>query len=188
MRVLYFCRYDRSLSFINAVLGAGVVLPDVMATDSNINLFDELDEDRIRQVIDMYFYTVNIFREFVSAYVSQNERLMRKKVLTRLSELIELEQKIKEVLAQAPDDYVPPACVSLTEQSIGRSNVMRFKKTFGKRYLLLLINLYFYYANFKLYLWSFQLLKNQQQNARKHQQKHKRVKPRILLSMKQLQI
>lgn len=188
MRVLYFCRDERSLDCINAVLGAGVVLPDVMATDSNINLFDELDEDRIRQVIDMYFYTVNIFREFVSAYVSQNERLMRKKVLTRLSELIELEQKIKEVLALAPDDYVPPACISLTEQSIGRSNVMRFKKTFGKRYLLLLIIFHFNHAHFKLYLWLLQLSKNQQQNVKKHQQKHKRVKHKILLSMKQLQI
>lgn len=140
MRVLYFHRYDRSLNCIDAVLGAGVVLPSVMATDSNIDIVDELDEDRVRQVIDIHFFTVNLFREFVSAYVSQNEENMRFKVLTRLSQLIELEQKIKEVLVSAPDDYVPPTCTFLTEQSIGRANIMRFKKTFGKLKIFLIFD------------------------------------------------
>lgn len=133
MRVLYFHRFDRQLTCIDAVLGAGVVLPNFMAPDSTVDIFDELDEDRLRQVTDMYFYTVNLFRELISAYVSQNEESMRRKVLTRLYELIELEQKIKDVLAKAPDDYVPPTCVFLTEQSVSRANVMRFKKSFGRR-------------------------------------------------------
>lgn len=132
MRVLYFHRFDRSLTCIDAVLGAGIVLPAFMSTESTADIFDELDEDRIRQVVDIHFYTVNLFRELVSAYVSQNEENMRRKVLKRLSELIELEEKVKDILAMAPDDYVPPACVFLTEQSIGRANIMRFKKTFGR--------------------------------------------------------
>lgn len=132
MRVLYFHRFDRSLSCIDAVLGAGIVLPTFMSTESTVDIFDELDEDRIRQAIDIHFYTVNLFRELVSAYVSQNEEKMRRKVLKRLSELIELEEKVKDILALAPDDYVPPACVFLTEQSIGRANILRFKKTFGR--------------------------------------------------------
>lgn len=95
----------------------------------NVDIFDEYDEDKARSILDMYFYTVNFWRECVSAYISQQEQQMRQRVLTRLSEILEWEQKIKEVLANAPDDYVPPTCVFLTESSVSRTNMSRFKRT-----------------------------------------------------------
>lgn len=129
LRVLYFRRHDGNLFLINAILGAGVVLPTNVDPTQNVDIFDEFGEDRGRRVLDMYFYTVNQWRECVSAYTSQDEKYMRQKVLTRLSEILEWEQKIKETLAQAPDDYVPPTCIFLTESSVSRINMSRFKRT-----------------------------------------------------------
>lgn len=126
MRVLYFRRYDGDLVLINAILGAGVVLPSDVDPKSDVDIFDEYGEDRGRRVLDMYFYTANFWRECVSAYSSQP--IMRQKVLTRLSEIIEWEQKIKDTLAHAPDDYVPPICTFLTESSVSRTNLSRFKR------------------------------------------------------------
>lgn len=95
---------------------------------SEADIFDEFGDDRGRRVLDMYFYTVNLWRECVSAYTSQNDKEIRKKVLTRLSEILEWEQKIKETLAYAPDEYVPPTCIFLTESSVSRTNISRFKR------------------------------------------------------------
>lgn len=132
MRMLYFRRYNGSLDLINAVLGAGVVLPAVALSETPVDLFDSFDADKAKKIVDIYFYTVNQWRESVSAYVSQDESNMRRKVLTRLTQLIEMEEKIKEILSTVPDDYVPPTCIFLTESSVSRSNILRFKKTFGK--------------------------------------------------------
>lgn len=133
LRVLYFRRYNGNLVAINAILGAGVVLPHNMDPTMNVDVFDEFDEERARRALDMYFYTVNHWRECVSAYTSQHDADMRKKVLTRLSEILEWEQKIKETLSNAPDDYVPPTCIFLTESSVSRNNMTRFKRTGAKR-------------------------------------------------------
>lgn len=136
MRVLYVRRYKGVLMPINAILGAGVVLPSNIDPKSDVDIFDEYGEDRGRRVLDMYFYTANFWRECVSAYSSQLD--LRRKVLTRLSEIIEWEQKIKDTLAHAPDDYVPPTCTFLTESSVTRSNLLRFKRVgeFIEIYLL----------------------------------------------------
>lgn len=133
MRVLYFRRHDGNLCLINAILGAGVVLPHDMDPTMNVDIFDEYGDERARRVLDMYFYTVNHWRECVSAYTSQLEDNMRQKVLTRLSEILEWEQKIREILAHAPEDYVPPTCIFLTESSVSRNTVSRFKRPAAKR-------------------------------------------------------
>lgn len=63
----------------------------------DIDLFDELDDGRARQVLDMHFYTAKYWRECISAFVTQVVPLMRTRVLTRLTEVIELENKIQEI-------------------------------------------------------------------------------------------
>lgn len=133
LRVLYFRRYGGNLELISAILGAGVVLPTNMDPKLNVDIFDEFGEDQARRILDMYFYTVNHWRECVSAYTSQQHTKMRQKVLTRLSEILEWEQKIKEVLAYAPDDYVPPPCRFLTESSMARASMVRFKRPAAKK-------------------------------------------------------
>lgn len=129
LRVLYFKRHNGDLTLINAILGAGVVLPNILDSNSDVDIFDECGEERGQRALDMYFYTVNFWRECVSAYATQTiETSMRQKVLTRLSEILEWEQKIKEILTTTPDEYVPPTCKFLVESSVLRANISRFKR------------------------------------------------------------
>lgn len=177
MRVLYFRRHDGNLSPINAILGAGVVLPANIDPKLNVDIFDEFGEERGRRVLDMYFYTVNNWRECVSAYTSQQETPMRQKVLTRLSEILEWEEKIKETLAHAPEDYVPPTCIFLTESSVSRTNMSRFKRgQFIYCYFDRNVQLKFFFLNVK---FCKQVRKREHQNERKPLAKRKPANFRI---------
>lgn len=130
MRILYSRRHG-DLTLIDAVLGAAIVLPKIMSPNNeNVDIFDELDDDSARQVLDTYFYTVNYWRECISAFVSQNCPMIRTKVLTRFTEIIELEAKIKEIMLTAPDDYVPPVFQFITEKISG--NGVKFKRPAGE--------------------------------------------------------
>lgn len=114
-----FCRLNGGvLTQIDALLGAPICLPKIMLTPDNrdVDLFDELGDERARQVLDMHFYTANYWRECISAFVTQLDKSLRSKVLTRLTEVIELENKIREIMQSAPDDYVPPTCLFTSEK------------------------------------------------------------------------
>lgn len=125
IRTLFSLRYDGSLKTINAILGASVIWPDVMNNNDSMDIFDELEDDHARQVLDIYFYTVNFWRECISAFVSQDDPTIRGRVLTRLTQTIALEEKIREIMETAPDDYIPPVCAFLSESS---SSARIFKK------------------------------------------------------------
>lgn len=133
MRNLQSRRNSGSLSVIDAVLGAAVILPSVMSPDSDCDVFDEFTEDTGKQILDMYFHSVNYWRECISAFVSQEDKSMRRKVIMRLTEVICFEEKIKVLLKAAPDDYVPPISQFLTVQNAVARSSLRFKKPNGKR-------------------------------------------------------
>lgn len=132
LRILQFHRYSGSLSGIDAILGTSLLLPAAMALDSNGDIFDEFTEDVCKQILDMHFHTVNFWRECISAYVSQHDPSMRRKVLTRLTEVIQFEMRIQDLLKTAPDDYVPPVCHFMSPTNNMRRNLVRFKKPTGK--------------------------------------------------------
>lgn len=110
MRILCSRRYEGSLKFIDAVLGAPVVWPEMMSTSDSIDFFDELNDVQARKVLHMHFYTVNFWRESISAFVNQEDAQIRRKVLIRLSQMIALEKRIEDILQNAPADYMPPVC------------------------------------------------------------------------------
>lgn len=100
----------------------------MMPDAGEVDIFDEFDAETAKKVLDMYFYVINQWREYISAYVSQNEPSMRQKVMCRLTEVIELEQRVNEILASAPEDYMPPSCRFLTAT---RPVLHRFKRPAG---------------------------------------------------------
>lgn len=143
LRILQSRRNSGVLTAIDAVLGAAIVLPTIMATAQECNIFDEYSEDTCKRVLDIYYHTVNFWRECISAYVSQHEAAMRKKVLTRLSEVIRFELRIKELLRLAPDDfdYTPPICqFSSANNNVGK-HITKFKKPNGELDLICGLNL-----------------------------------------------
>lgn len=122
-RILFAERENGSLVQINAILGAPVVLPELLNTDTDI--FDELDERRAKQVLDIYFHLVNFWRECISAYTNQIDPDIRRKVLTRLTELVKIEAKVREILQTAPEDYHPPISNFSVSQVHVRNKVKR---------------------------------------------------------------
>uniref|UniRef100_A0A1I8ML88 Fanconi anemia group D2 protein n=1 Tax=Musca domestica TaxID=7370 RepID=A0A1I8ML88_MUSDO len=121
VRVLHMQRYEGSLEIINALLGCAIILPSFF-DDSNLDaIFYDYDETMQKKILDIYFHCVNWIRETVSSFATQREEMIRKKVLQRLADLISIEDKIRQLLAKAPRDYIPPQCQFISD-SLNCSN------------------------------------------------------------------
>lgn len=114
-------RYEGSLEIINALLGCAIILPSFF-DDSNLDaIFYDYDETMQKKILDIYFHCVNWIRETVSSFATQREEMIRKKVLQRLTDLISIEDKIRQLLAKASRDYIPPQCQFISD-SLNCSN------------------------------------------------------------------
>lgn len=100
LRLLHFRQYSGDLGTIDALLGCGVAMPTIT---------DNMDSDQIKQAADCVFHCTNWFRENISAFVSQKSRLLRKKVVERLKNLLELERILHELMLQVPEHKLPGA-------------------------------------------------------------------------------
>ncbi|XP_017003443.2 Fanconi anemia group D2 protein homolog [Drosophila takahashii] len=114
VRVLYKHRHHDSLEGINALLGCAIVLPSFFEDDNYLAVFDNFEAEQQKDVLSIYFHTVNWMRVSISAFASQRDPATRRRVLSRLGELIRIEQRIKPLLARAPIDFVAPPYQFLT--------------------------------------------------------------------------
>lgn len=124
LRILMHKKSD-TLDPVSAVLGCAIILPKIIISDEQLNIFNEFDEQQSKQIMDVYFHTANWFREIISAFATESVDL-REKLLLRLSELIKIEEKISELLIMAPPEYYPPVCQFLINSPC--SDVGKFKK------------------------------------------------------------
>ncbi|XP_050307221.1 Fanconi anemia group D2 protein isoform X2 [Anthonomus grandis grandis] len=99
LRLLHFRQHEH-LSEIDALLGCGVILPDVEDVD-------DLDPTQIKYVVDCLFYCANWFREVISAFVSQKDLKIQERVVKRLQNLIEVEKKMVEYLKHVSGHNLP---------------------------------------------------------------------------------
>lgn len=129
VRVLHMQRYEGSLEIINALLGCAIILPKFFEDPNLDALFYDYDETMQKKILDMYFHCVNWIRETVSSFATQREPMIRKKVLQRLVELIDIEYKLRQLLLKAPRDYTPPQCHFVMESTA----VSTINKTSGGR-------------------------------------------------------
>ncbi|XP_055905389.1 Fanconi anemia group D2 protein [Eupeodes corollae] len=129
MRVLHFVRYDGSLEMINALLGCGIILPKVFENIDSVDIFYEYDDIQSKHILDIFFHTVNWIRETISSFSCQNDPMIRGKVLTRLVDLIKIEECVRKLLIKAPADYTPPICQFMTMPE----PVVQVKKTAGRK-------------------------------------------------------
>ncbi|XP_017048859.1 Fanconi anemia group D2 protein [Drosophila ficusphila] len=114
VRVLYKHRHHDSLENINALLGCAIVLPSFFEDENFLSIFDNFQSEQQKDILSIYFHTVNWMRVSISAFASQQHPATRRRVLSRLGELIRIEQRIKPLLARAPSDFVAPPCQFLT--------------------------------------------------------------------------
>ncbi|XP_052873129.1 Fanconi anemia group D2 protein homolog [Anopheles cruzii] len=124
MRTLHAVRYEGSLETINALLGCAMIVPDFYgntAEEERRFSVDEYDETFCTQLLDVYFYVANWFRECINAFVNQPDDMMRRKVLERLHELVKLEHHLGRMLDRisAESKYLPP--LATTERVEGSS-------------------------------------------------------------------
>ncbi|XP_058170795.1 Fanconi anemia group D2 protein [Anopheles ziemanni] len=120
MRTLHAIRYEGTLESINALLGCAIVVPDfygIPEEEDRRFTVDAFDEGLCTQLIDIYFYLGNWFRECISAFVGQKDAVMRRKVLERLHELVTLEHHLGRMLDRmcAECEYVPPLAADLID-------------------------------------------------------------------------
>ncbi|KAH8417749.1 hypothetical protein KR222_005289 [Zaprionus bogoriensis] len=106
--VLHNQRYQYSLEVINALLGCAIILPSFFDDANFVAIFDNYDEELQKQILHIYFHTVNWMRVTVCAFASQKHGATRKRVLMRLADLIGTEQKLKQLLKHAPGGFKPP--------------------------------------------------------------------------------
>ncbi|KAM7362212.1 fancd2 [Cochliomyia hominivorax] len=116
VRALHMLRYEGSLEIINALLGCAIILPTFFDDDNVDAIFFDYDEEKQKKILDIYFHCVNWIRETVSSFATQREPMIRQKVLQRLAELINIEDKIRQLLLKAPSDYIPPQCEFINGQ------------------------------------------------------------------------
>lgn len=62
---------ENNFSSIDAILGAAICLPKCLNALHDVDIFEDFNKDTSKLIFDMYFYTVNWFREIVSAFVTQ---------------------------------------------------------------------------------------------------------------------
>lgn len=103
VRLLYQEQNRGSLDSIDALLGCGVACPHI---DPDLGL-DSFGFQDSKKIINCLFYTINWFREIISAFVTQKDKNIRQKVLIRITNLIELEEKIKDLSKGLPDHKFP---------------------------------------------------------------------------------
>nr|XP_022905249.1 Fanconi anemia group D2 protein [Onthophagus taurus] len=100
VRVLHYIENNGDLTPINAVLGCGVILPQ----------FEDIlcySMDDLKFVADCLFHCTSWFREVISAFVAQKAKNIRRKVLERLKNLIEIENVLSSVMKQIPHHKLP---------------------------------------------------------------------------------
>ncbi|XP_049295693.1 Fanconi anemia group D2 protein homolog [Anopheles funestus] len=134
MRTLHFIRYGGVLESINALLGCTLVVPEVYGVaeeEERRFSVDTYDETSCTLLLDIYFYLSNWFRECISAFVGQTDRVMRRKVLERLHELVTLEHRLGRMLERmiSDSDYIPPLASDFMDPPIAVTKKLKFTET-----------------------------------------------------------
>lgn len=78
VRLLHYHRNKGNLESINALLGCAIFTPKSLDTIS----FDALPDEVAGKIVDIMFYTVNWMRVGISAFVTQDDPMIREKVCT----------------------------------------------------------------------------------------------------------
>lgn len=100
VRLLHFCQHTGDLSSIDALLGSGVIMPE-------LHLIHNMDSNQVKQTTDCIFHCINWFRENISAFVTQRSNQLRFKIIQRLQNLIELEELLCQCIDYVPEHKLP---------------------------------------------------------------------------------
>ncbi|CAL7944778.1 unnamed protein product [Xylocopa violacea] len=88
---------NEDLNAINPFLRCEILMPE------NIDIAEN-------SVLDLVICCINWFREVISGFVTQKDRLLRKQVIQRLDNLIDLQSELSTLFTLCDTKYQPPPC------------------------------------------------------------------------------
>ncbi|XP_017884554.1 Fanconi anemia group D2 protein-like [Ceratina calcarata] len=88
---------NKDLGAINSLLGCAILMPESLDIAEN-------------SIVDLVICCINWFREVISGFVIQKNPLLRKQVLQRLDNLIDLQTELSTLLTLCDTKYQPPPC------------------------------------------------------------------------------
>ncbi|CAG9766045.1 unnamed protein product [Ceutorhynchus assimilis] len=100
LRLLHFRQHGNLLQ-IDSLLGCGIILPE-----ENLD-FENLNIEQIKLVADCLFHCINWFRETISAFVTEKDTVIQQRVIKRLDNLIDVEDKLHGLLRKIPGHNLP---------------------------------------------------------------------------------
>ncbi|GBP16238.1 Fanconi anemia group D2 protein [Eumeta japonica] len=102
----YFKQCNGNLSNIDALLGCPVVMPKY-----DIELIEDMEDDKISNILDCLIHCSNWFRELLNAFVIQTDDMDIPTILKRILNIEEIEKNISQILLKTKTVYKPPICV-----------------------------------------------------------------------------
>lgn len=102
-----------NLEDIDAVLGCPIWIVNEADTYDKC---ESLSSHELSVMCDIYFYSLNFFRELVNTFSISNDTEDRKKVIIRLKNIAYIQEKLKKVLA-INLGYMPPSMLHLEDIS-----------------------------------------------------------------------
>lgn len=100
---LHSKQLDNNLSSIDALLGCAIVMPKF-----DVDFIDDMDHDKVTNILDCLIHCVNWFRELLNAFSTQEDKSLQSKILRRVIQIEELELVICEILIRSKISYKPP--------------------------------------------------------------------------------
>lgn len=95
-----------------------VVMP-ITLTEGFATAEDELSEmdlDLTKQKLDLYFHCINWLREIIGTYchwTEDDQEALTECVIKRLKQLVQIENRLNQLLPEVPQSYYPPAAAFL---------------------------------------------------------------------------
>nr|XP_044989737.1 Fanconi anemia group D2 protein [Jaculus jaculus] len=103
LRLFVARQHNGNLEEIDGLLDCPIFLTDLEPLEK----LESMSAKERSFMCSLIFFTLNWFREVVSAFCQQTSPEMKGKVLTRLKNIVELQEILKKYLAVTPD-YIPP--------------------------------------------------------------------------------
>lgn len=104
IQTLHYKQHEGDLSSIDALLGCPVIMPKY-----DIDLIEDMDHKSVSNILDCLIYCVNWFRELLNAFATQNDEVLKSKLLHRILHIEQIETEIQQILMKN-QTYKPPMC------------------------------------------------------------------------------
>lgn len=103
VQTLHSKQHKGNLSSIDALLGCAIVMPKY-----DIDLIEDMDSDTVIGILDCLIHCVNWLRELLNAFATQEDNILKGKILRRVIQIEELQKVIGIIIIRSKVSYKLP--------------------------------------------------------------------------------